>query len=84
MTKFNGLIKSKTYALSLAAKIEKTYSYNAGAWKKELDAAKMLRNNWQYIAARPLLAAEVVAMANTEPLDASRPGFCMNKILNSK
>jgi len=76
MIKYNGYLKSKRQALQWSEKLENIDTKTSHAM------ASMLRNNWQYIAARPDLQPEIIAMMECEPLNMNRAGSVMNKILN--
>ncbi len=74
MGNYFGTIKTKAQAFALAKKLEEE-----NGSQKALDAAKMLRNNWHYIAARPAIQPELIALANSTPLH--RKNSIANKII---
>lgn len=74
MSNYFGAIKTKAHALALAKKLEED-----NGSQKALDSAKMLRNNWHYIAARPAIQPELIALANSTPL--YRKNSIANKII---
>jgi len=74
MSAYFGTIKTKAQALALAKKLERE-----NGSPRALDAAKMLRNNWHYIAARPAIQPELIALANSTPL--YRKNSIANKII---
>ena len=77
MSNYFGIIKTKAQALALATKLEKE-----NGSQKALDAAKMLRNNWHYIVARPAIQPELIALANSTPLH--RKNSIVNKIIEGE
>ncbi len=77
MSTYYGTIKTKAHALALAKKLEEE-----NGSQKALDAAKMLRNNWHYIAARPAIQPELIALANSTPLH--RKNSIVNKIIEGE
>jgi len=77
MSAYFGTIKTKAHALALAKKLEEE-----NGSQKALDAAKMLRNNWHYIAARPAIQPELIALANSTPLH--RKNSIVNKIIEGE
>ena len=72
---YHGTIKTKKQALAIAKDLRE----NNGT-EKAVGAAKMLENNWHYIASRPMMQPEIIAMANTTPLH--RKGGIMDIIIN--
>jgi len=74
METYYGTIKTKAQALTLAKKLEEE-----NGSQKALDAAKMLRNNWHSIAARPAIQPDLIALANSTPL--YRKDSIANKII---
>ncbi len=77
MSTYFGTIKTKAQALALATKLEKE-----NGSPRALDAAKMLRNNWHYFAARPAIQPELIALANSTPLH--RKNSIVNKIIEGE
>ncbi len=75
MEKYFGPIKTKTQAHEIATELEKRTD------QKSLDCAKMLRRDWESIASRPFIAAEVIALLNTKSLSVDRPKSVMAGIL---
>ena len=78
MSKYYGPIKSKKAAEALASKLDKVGSPEADG------AAKMLRNNWHYVAARPMVAAKMIAIQDDRAVSVDRPGSILNTIVNAK
>lgn len=78
MNRFHGPIKNKQQADALAAKLEKVGLSEAD------DAAKMLRRNWQSVAARPFMAAKMIALADSEPPSVEREGSVLHAIMKRK
>jgi len=77
MSNYFGIIKTKAQALALAKKLEKE-----NGSPRALDAAKMLRNNWHSIAARPAIQPDLIALANSTPL--YRKDSIVNKIIRGE
>ena len=72
---YYGNIKTKKQAMAIAKRLRD----NNGS-QRAVDCAKMLENNWQYIASRPAIQPEIIAMSETTPL--WRKDSIMNKIIS--
>jgi len=77
MRKHFGPIQNKRQADALAAKLDKVGTLEADG------AATMLRRNWHSVAARPMQAAKMVALADVRPLDATRDGSVAHRLLQA-
>lgn len=75
MTKYNGRLKTKAQAQALAAKLRATGLAEAQG------AASLLETNWQYVAARPAMQPEMLALAECESPSADRVGSVAHRLL---
>ena len=74
---YYGAIKTQRQALAIAKRLrEKNGS------KRAIDCAKMLETNWQYIASRPAIQPEIIALSETTPLH--RKGGIVDIIVNGR
>jgi len=78
MKKYHGVLQTKGQALAWAKKLRKN------GIDKHIGAAQILEKNWHYIATRPALAIQVMAMVESDPINIEREGSILNILVNKE